>query len=118
MDSVSVWFSELVKKWSDFGLDATACWSTDPTKKVGYGNHKIMCVRGFPGLSEAYDYALDQLEDLQRTSDGKLPWHVKINYIGAVSHYSWRSLPDREIKREICKETGAKEDQIEIKNRH
>lgn len=104
--------STLFKKWTDFGFDATACWSTDPKRRVGYGNHAIICVRKFTGTEEAMDYSMDRVECLQRSSDGKIP--TKIDYSAAHSHYTWRSLSDDEVKHEISQTTGASETQITI----
>lgn len=114
MTSLVAQLTETIKRWTDFGFDATACWSTDPTKRVCYGNHKIVCVRRFPGFVESYDYAMDQVEELQRQSDGKLP--TEINYFGTHSHYTWRSASDDRVKLGISKETGASVNQIEIKS--
>lgn len=107
-------FTTLIRKWSDFGHDATACWSTDPRTPICYGDHKILCVRGFLDLQEAHNYAMDQVEILQRRKDGKKLPSSKTNYSGADCHYSWRSSSDNQIKYEISERTRAKEEQIEI----
>jgi len=111
MDKVT----NLFKKWTDFEFDATACYSIDPTKRVGNGEHKIICTRGFPGSYSAHNYAMDEIEKLQWNADGSRP--EKIDYRGADSHYDWRSLSDTQLKRNISRKTGAKESQIIIKPR-
>lgn len=107
----------LIKRIFDFGFDATACWPEDPTKRTGYGTHKIMCVRGFDNSYEAHDYALDQVIERHRKSDGKLPSFDEINYGGAYSHYTYRSLSDERLKQEISNATGAEVNQIQITRR-
>ena len=104
-----------IGKWFDFGFDAPACWSTDPSRRVSYGTHKIICVRGFEGSMEATDYAMDEVEKLQRNTSGKLP--TKIDYQGAHGHYDWRSISDAKLKKELARCTGANEDQFIIKQR-
>jgi len=105
----------LINKLTDFGFDATACYSTDPTKSVCYGEHKIICVRGFSEYGEAYEYAIAEVVKLQLHDDGSRP--ERFDYRGADCYYDWRFLSDMQLKRNISRKTGVKESQLIIKPR-
>jgi hypothetical protein len=90
-----------------------AIYSSDPTRSISPGVHKIKCVRGFDSMSDAHDHALDQREAIAGPITVHIPSIVTLENTDVRWEFSsW--TPESWMRTKLSNTYKIREDQIEF----